>query len=107
MATRPYDSAVDSVSAGDRPGLIARLHLDLPLLVGVLLLCGYGLLVLFSATDQNPGKVEGQMLRLAMAFGVMLALAQVSPGVLRRWAAPLYLAGVLLLVAVLIVGDIG
>jgi len=37
----------------------------------------------------------------------MLALAQVSPGVLRRWAAPLYLAGVLLLVAVLIVGDIG
>jgi rod shape determining protein RodA len=107
MATRPYDSAVDSVSAGDRPGLIARLHLDLPLLVGVLLLCGYGLLVLFSATDQNPGKVEGQMLRIIMAFGVMLALAQVSPGVLRRWAAPLYLAGVLLLVAVLIVGDIG
>jgi len=107
MATRPYDSALDSVSAGDRPGLIERLHLDLPLLVGVLLLCGYGLLVLFSATDQNPGKVEGQMLRLAMAFGVMLALAQVSPGVLRRWAAPLYLAGVLLLVAVLIVGDIG
>jgi len=107
MATRPYDSALDSVSAGDRPGLIERLHLDLPLLVGVLLLCGYGLLVLFSATDQNPGKVEGQMLRIIMAFGVMLALAQVSPGVLRRWAAPLYLAGVLLLVAVLIVGDIG
>jgi rod shape determining protein RodA len=83
------------------------LHLDLPLLVTVLLLCGYGLLVLFSATDQDPGKVERQILRLGMALGVMLALAQVHPAVLRRWAAPVYLAGVLMLVAVLIVGDIG
>lgn len=107
MATRAYNSALDSAPAGDRPGLFQRLHLDLPLLVGVLLLCAYGLLVLFSATDQDPGKVERQMLRLVMAFGVMLVLAQVPPGVLRRWAAPLYLAGVLMLVAVLAVGDVG
>ncbi len=91
----------------ERPGLFQRLHLDLPLLVGILLLCGYGLLVLFSATEQDPGKVERQMVRLAMAFGVMLAMAQVSPALLRRWASPLYLAGVLMLVAVLMVGDVG
>jgi rod shape determining protein RodA len=107
MATRAYNSALDSVPAADRRGLLQRLHLDLPLLIGVLLLCGYGLLVLFSATDQDPGKVERQILRLALAFGVMLALAQVSPAVLRRWAAPLYLGGLLMLVAVLLVGDIG
>jgi len=107
MAARAYNSALDSVPAADRPGLLQRLHLDLPLLVSVLLLCGYGLLVLFSATDQDPGKVERQILRLGMALGVMLALAQVHPAVLRRWAAPVYLAGVLMLVAVLIVGDIG
>jgi rod shape determining protein RodA len=84
-----------------------RLHLDLPLLVGLLLLCGYGLLVLFSATEQDPGKEEGQVLRLVLAFGVMLVMAQVPPAMLRLWAAPLYLAGVLMLVAVLLVGDIG
>ena len=107
MATRAYNSALDSIPAVDRPGLLQRLHLDLPLLAGVLLLCGYGLLVLFSATDQDPGKVERQILRLVLAFGVMLALAQVPPAVLRRWAAPLYLGGVLTLVAVLLVGDVG
>jgi len=107
MATRAYNSALDSVPAHDRPGLLRRLHLDLPLLVGLLLLAGYGLLVLFSATDQDPGKEVQQMLRLAMAFAVMLVMAQVPPATLRRWAAALYLAGVLMLVAVLLVGDVG
>jgi len=106
MATRPYNSALDSIPAGDRPGLLQRLHLDLPLLAGILLLGIYGLLVLFSATEQDPGKEQRQVLRLAMAFVVMLAVAQVPPRILARWAAPLYLAGVLMLVAVLLVGDI-
>jgi len=107
MATRAYNSALDSIPEADQTGLVQRLHLDLPLLMGVLLLCGYGLLVLFSATDQDPGKVERQVLRLVLAFGVMLALAQVPPAALRRWAAPLYLGGLLTLVAVLLVGDVG
>jgi rod shape determining protein RodA len=107
MATRPYNSALDSVPAHEGPGLLQRLHLDLPLLVGVLILAGYGLLVLFSATDQDQGKVQQQLLRLAMAFAVMLVMAQVPPATLRRWAAALYLAGVLMLVAVLLVGDVG
>jgi rod shape determining protein RodA len=77
------------------------------MLVAVLLLCGYGLLVLFSATDQDPRKMEGQALRLATALGVMLVVAQIPPAVLRRWAVALYLAGVLMLVAVLMVGDVG
>jgi rod shape determining protein RodA len=37
----------------------------------------------------------------------MLVMAQVPPATLRRWAAALYLAGVLMLVAVLLVGDVG
>ena len=107
MATRPYNSALDSAPAADRPGLWGRLHLDGPLLIGILVLGAYGLLVLFSATEQDPGKEEAQMLRLALALIGMLVVAQIPPKVLRGWSAPLYLIGVLMLVAVLLVGDIG
>jgi rod shape determining protein RodA len=88
-------------------GLLARLHVDLPLLFGLLLLCGYGLLVLASATDQDPDKLDRQLIRLGLAFGVMLVVAQVPPLQLRRWAFPLYVAGLAMLVAVEVIGDIG
>jgi rod shape determining protein RodA len=107
MATRPYNSALDSAPAADRPGLWGRLHLDGPLLIGILVLGAYGLLVLFSATEQDPGKEEAQMLRLALALIGMLVVAQIPPKILRGWSVPLYLIGVLMLVAVLLVGDVG
>ena len=88
-------------------GLFFRLHLDLPLLTGLLLLCGFGLLVLFSASDQSGLQVERQMLRFGLAFAVMVAVAQLSPEKLRRWGPWLYGGGVLLLVAVLAMGVIG
>lgn len=93
----------DALSAGP----LARLHLDLPLLFGLVLLCGFGLTVLFSATDASSGQVQRQLLRLGLAFVVMVALAQVPPAQLRRWSLPLFGLGLLLLVAVLLVGDIG
>jgi rod shape determining protein RodA len=107
MATRPYNSALDCAPAADRPGLWERLHLDGPLLVGILVLGTFGLLVLFSATEQDPGKEEAQLLRLALALIGMLMVAQIPPRILRGWSVPLYLIGVLMLVAVLLVGDIG
>jgi rod shape determining protein RodA len=51
--------------------------------------------------------VEKQLLRLGLGFVVMLAVAQLHPVRLRRWSPFLYGAGLLLLVAVLFVGDIG
>jgi rod shape determining protein RodA len=107
MATRPYNSALDSAPAADRPGPWGRLHLDGPLLVGILVLGTFGLLVLFSATEQDPGKEEAQMLRLVLALAGMLVVAQIPPQILRDWSFPLYMIGVLMLVAVLLVGDIG
>jgi rod shape determining protein RodA len=88
-------------------GPLARLHLDLPLLIGLLGLCAYGLLVLASATDQDPDKLDRQLIRFGVAFAVMILVAQVSPVRLRQWSLPLYLAGVAMLVAVLLVGDVG
>ena len=83
------------------------MHLDLPLLTALLLLCGFGLLVLYSATNQDWGQVQRQMMRLGLAFGVMLMLAQVHPGNLWRWAPWLFAAGVAMLLAVLLFGQVG
>jgi rod shape determining protein RodA len=90
-----------------RPGLLQRIHLDGPLLVGLLALCGFGLMVLFSASDQDSGVVERQLVRLGIAFAFMIAVAQVSPARLRSWSPLLYVLGVLMLIAVLLVGDVG
>lgn len=97
-----------SESTPARPqGVLAGLHLDLPLLTGLILLCCFGLIVLYSASDQSMAKMQAQAIRLALAFGVMIALAQVHPATLRRWSPWVFTAGVLMLVAVLVIGEIG
>lgn len=88
-------------------GLFARLHLDLPLLTGLLLLTGYGLIVLYSADDRDLVLLERQILRALLGFGVLFMVAQIPPAQMRRWSPWLFLAGVLLLGVVLVVGDIG
>ncbi|WP_295391838.1 rod shape-determining protein RodA [uncultured Thiodictyon sp.] len=107
MAIRPGSAGAQRLDDPSQSGLLMRLHIDAPLLVGLLLLCAFGLVVLFSATDQDAGAVERQLVRLTLAFGLMFAVAQVHPYQLRRWSLPLYALGVLMLVATLLIGDVG
>ncbi|MBK8639018.1 MAG: rod shape-determining protein RodA [Chromatiaceae bacterium] len=107
MAIEPVDASLDRVPLAGQATLSQRLHLDLPLVFALLLAAGYGLLVLFSAIDQDPKRLEAQLLRLGLAFGVMILVAQIPPRLWRRLAVPLYMVGVLMLVAVLAVGEIG
>ncbi|NEX17427.1 MAG: rod shape-determining protein RodA [Halochromatium sp.] len=86
-------------------GLAARLHLDLPLLLFLLLLSAFGLLMLYSASGQSVVQVERQAIRLGLALLLMIAIAQLSPALLRQWSAPLYLLGLGLLAAVLLFGE--
>ena len=89
----------------ERPrALLQKLRLDAPLLTGLLLLCGIGTLILYSAGDANLKLLLRHGVRLGLAFCVMFLLAQVNPHQLRRFAPLLYVAGVLLLIAVLILG---
>jgi rod shape determining protein RodA len=88
-------------------GLLSFLHLDLPLLTGLLLLAGVSLVVLYSAGDQHIELVQRQAIRLGLAFVVMGLLAQVHPDDLRRWSLWLYSAGILMLIAVILIGEIG
>lgn len=87
--------------------MLQRLHIDLPLMVGLLFLSGIGLVVLFSAGGQDLQIVLRQGVRLLVAFGVMLAVAQVSPRIFLNWTPWLYALGIALLIAVLFIGDVG
>ncbi len=90
-----------------RQGLLAVFHIDLPLLAGLLLLSGFGLIVLYSAAGENFAQVERQALRIVLALGIMLAIAQVNPTTLRRWSPWLYAVGLAMLIAVLVFGQVG
>jgi len=81
------------------------LHLDKPLLFGLLLLSSVGLVVLYSAGGQDLDLIIRQIFRIMMGFAIMLILAQVRTQYIIRWVPWLYLIGVLLLIAVLIVGE--
>ncbi len=88
-------------------GLFLHLiRLDLPLLLGLLMVSGLGLFVLYSAGQQNLDLVWGQGMRLGLGFAIMLTLAQLPPRYFRLWSPWIYLVGILLLLAVMVVGDI-
>ncbi|MGD9603606.1 MAG: rod shape-determining protein RodA [Gammaproteobacteria bacterium] len=84
--------------------LLARFHVDGPLLGGVLLICALGLVVLYSASGQSMDVVMRQSMRMALGFVMMIAIAQLSPWRIARWAPVFYLGGTLLLIAVFLFG---
>ncbi|MGA7802630.1 MAG: rod shape-determining protein RodA [Gammaproteobacteria bacterium] len=84
-----------------------RLHLDATLLAAIVVLCGVGLVVLYSASDQSMNMVMRQVIRLGIAFATLLVIAQIPPGILYRWTPWLFGIGCLLLAAVLVFGDVG
>jgi len=84
-----------------------RFHIDLPLLLGLLVLVGVGLMVLYSASEQDTELVNKQLIRLGIAFTVMFAIAQISPDTLRYWSPWLFGIGLIMLIAVLFLGEVG
>jgi len=89
---------------GRSRGFWSAIHLDPLLLLMLLLLMGGGLFVLYSGADRNIEVVKAQGIRFGVALVVMFVFAQLDPSVFRRWAPWLYAAGMVGLVAVLLVG---
>ncbi len=87
--------------------LFQRLHIDVPLLFSLIVLCGIGLVVLYSAADQDTEVIVRQGIRIGLAFGLMFLVAQIPPYQIARWAPWVYLLGIVLLALVLAVGDLG
>ncbi len=91
----------------DLARILRRLNLDGPLLAGLLFTCGFGLFVLYSAVGENLDLWLQQCARLFVALVVMLLIAQLEPDLMRRWTPWGYLAGLVLLLLVLAIGEVG
>lgn len=108
MATNVSWSFNKRLEIKENNHFLSRLfHLDMPLLVGLCLLAGVGLVVLYSAGGQDMDLVGRQLLRLTLGFAGMGLFAQIPPRHLERVALWLYIVGVILLISVLFKGDIG
>lgn len=86
---------------------LQRIHIDGWLLVGLLVLSCVGLFTLYSASGQDMEQMERQFIRLGFSFIVMFGLAQMPLGIFRFFSTYAYGAGLLMLVAVLLFGDMG
>jgi rod shape determining protein RodA len=73
---------------------------DKPLALIVFLLLCVGIVTLYSASLDMPGRVEDQLRNIMLTFGLMWVLANIPPQTLMRFAVPLYTVGVALLIAV-------
>ncbi|MFZ1623888.1 MAG: rod shape-determining protein RodA [Gammaproteobacteria bacterium] len=87
--------------------VLRALHIDGPLLIGILGVLVFSLLALYSAEGQQIRELMDQAARMLLALGVLLLMAQINPGWLRRGAPFVYALGLLLLMLVLATGEIG
>lgn len=88
-----------------RVPLAFRLHIDLQLLVGLLILTLFGLLILYSASGEDPDMFSRQLTRIAVAFAVLFLAAQIPPHWLKIITFWLFVIGLLMLIAVPLVGE--
>nr|WP_217346104.1 rod shape-determining protein RodA [Noviherbaspirillum sp. L7-7A]MBV0880477.1 rod shape-determining protein RodA [Noviherbaspirillum sp. L7-7A] len=72
----------------------------------IFLIMSTGMVTLYSAGIDFPGRVEDQMRNIIVSFVVMFIAANVPPQTLMRFAVPIYTVGVALLVAVAMFGMI-
>jgi rod shape determining protein RodA len=92
---------------GDLGRIMRRLNIDGPLLGGLLLICGLGLVVLYSAVGENMRLWLSQLVRLCVALLVLFIAAQIPPDFLRRWTPWGFVAGLAMLLLVLTAGEVG
>jgi len=87
------------------PGWVKWPQLDAPLLTGLMLLMGFGLVVLYSASGEQMDVVYRQGTRIAVGLAAMLVLSQVPPHILRIWTPWLYVLGIVLLLVTWFAGE--
>lgn len=77
---------------------------DKPLALFMFLLLGVGIVTLYSASIDMPGRVEDQIRNILLTFALMWAIANIPTQTLMRLAVPLYTVGIGLLVGVALFG---
>lgn len=84
----------------------AMLHIDKLLFFILIALSIIGLITLYSASNQNMAAVDKQALRMGLGFLLMFLFAQIPPRIYQKWAPWLFITGLLLLAAVLVIGRV-
>ena len=79
-------------------------RIDGPLMLVTLIIMGFGLATIYSATHDASDRTTAQVMNMLVGIGVMWAVAQIPPQKLMRFAVPLYVLGVILLVLVFFFG---
>ncbi len=87
--------------------ILRKLHIDIPLFICLFLAALLSFIILYSAGSQDMGVLNRQAARIGLAFFLMTALAHIDPYQFKRYSALLFSIGLSLLVAVLIMGQIG
>ncbi|GGX25469.1 rod shape-determining protein RodA [Pigmentiphaga litoralis] len=82
----------------------AVLVFDVPMLLVLMALASIGLMSMYSAGGGFDGRFADQLRNYGVALAAMWLLAQFSPHALMRLAVPVYVVGVLLLLAVELAG---
>ncbi len=81
-------------------------HLDPFLFAIVTTIAALGLLVLYSATNETFGRVTSQSQKVIVAVAIMIFIANLSPQFIARFAVPLYVIGIVLLIGVALGGEV-
>lgn len=82
-----------------------RARIDLPLMFALLLVCGVGLMTLYSASAESPRQVLNQAVRMGLGFSVMLVFSRVPPMWFRTLTPWFFFGTLILLVLVLVLGE--
>ncbi|MFZ6733034.1 rod shape-determining protein RodA [Undibacterium sp. Ji42W] len=77
---------------------------DATLAILVFLIMSIGIMTLYSAGMDFPGRVEGQIRNIMVSLFIMWVMANIPPQTLMRFAIPIYTFGVALLIAVAVFG---
>ncbi|TDQ57873.1 cell elongation-specific peptidoglycan biosynthesis regulator RodA [Mesocricetibacter intestinalis] len=81
-----------------------RLHLDFWLLLGLILISGYGLIVLYSAAGGSEVMFRNRLIQVILGFIVMIVMAQFPPRFYQKVAPYLFIAGIIMLILVDMIG---
>lgn len=76
------------------------------LLGAILLLMAAGLIILYSASNGGMARMTSQVMNMLVAITVMWVFANIPPHYLMRLSLPVYVLGLVLLIAVALFGDI-
>lgn len=86
--------------------LLRKLHVDIPLFLGLAMISALSFVILYSAGGQNIALLTRHASRLGLAMVLMIGLAHVNPRQFQSFSVALFSVCVLLLIAVAVMGQV-